>query len=55
MSARNDITGDPIKTKANNQAYRDQWERIYGTKSNHNLATSQTNDTSSSKPHRNNP
>ena len=34
MAARNDITGDLIKTKANSdtEAYADGWERIFGRK-----------------------
>ena len=29
MTARNDITGDAIQTKTNNDAYRDGWDRIF--------------------------
>ena len=29
--AKNDITGDNIKTRASNQAYRDNWDRIFNT------------------------
>jgi len=33
MTARNDVTGDNIKTGANNsQAYKDNWDRIFGKK-----------------------
>lgn len=34
MAAKNDITGDLIKTKANSdtEAYADGWERIFGKK-----------------------
>lgn len=31
MTATNDVTGDPIKTKVTTEEYRDNWERIYGT------------------------
>lgn len=30
MTARNDITGDLIATKGATDAYRDNWERIFG-------------------------
>ena len=31
MTAKNDITGDSIRTKTSNQkAYADGWERIFG-------------------------
>lgn len=32
MTARNDITGDAIKTKGQSEAYRSGWERIFGQK-----------------------
>jgi len=32
MAARNDITGDSIKTKSSSQAYRDNWDAIFGKK-----------------------
>lgn len=32
MTARNDITGDAIKTKGSNDAYRDGWARRCGPK-----------------------
>ena len=32
MTARNDVTGDNIKTGANSQAYKDNWDRIFGKK-----------------------
>lgn len=32
MTARNDITGAPIKTRANNKAYDEGWDRIFGKK-----------------------
>lgn len=32
-SAKNDVTGDSIRTKASNHnAYSDGWERIFGSK-----------------------
>lgn len=30
MTARNDITGDPLVTSASSNAYRDGWDRIFG-------------------------
>jgi len=30
MVAKNDITGDSIQSRANNRAFADQWEKIYG-------------------------
>lgn len=32
MTAKNDITGDSIKTRPSTDSYRDSWERIYGAK-----------------------
>lgn len=32
MTAKNDITGDSIKSKNNSDAYRDNWDRIFGKK-----------------------
>lgn len=32
MTARNDITGDAIKTKGSNDAYRSGWDAIFGKK-----------------------
>lgn len=32
MTAKNDVTGDSIMTKGSSQAYRDNWERIFGKK-----------------------
>ena len=32
MAARNDITGDSLITKASSDAYRDNWDRIFGKK-----------------------
>lgn len=32
MSAKNDVTGDVLKTKATTQEYADGWERIFGNK-----------------------
>ena len=30
MATRNDITGDTIQTKTSSQAYRDNWDAIFG-------------------------
>lgn len=32
MVAKNDITGDAIKTKASTKAYEDNYDRIFGKK-----------------------
>lgn len=32
MAARNDVTGDSITTKSSSNAYRDNWDRIFGEK-----------------------
>jgi len=32
MTSKNDITGDEISTKAPSEAYRDNWDRIFGKK-----------------------
>lgn len=32
MTAKNDITGDLIKSKTSSETYRDNWERIFGKK-----------------------
>jgi len=32
MTSRNDITGDELKSKTNNDKYRDGWDRIFGKK-----------------------
>lgn len=32
MATTNDITGDLIKSKQNNKAYSDGWDRIFGNK-----------------------
>jgi hypothetical protein len=32
MTATNDITGDPIKTKAGNSSYGEGWDRIFKKK-----------------------
>ena len=32
MAAKNDITGDEIKSKAASTAYEDGWDRIFGNK-----------------------
>ena len=31
-AARNDVTGDKIRSKVNNQAFRDNWELAFGKK-----------------------
>jgi hypothetical protein len=30
MSSKNEITGDSITSKKNNDLYRDNWEKIFG-------------------------
>lgn len=38
MATKNDITGDSIQTKATTDAYRDNYDRIFGkTKTSHKL------------------
>lgn len=37
MAAKNDITGDLIKTKTSGQAYEDGWDRIFGKKDINNI------------------
>lgn len=32
LAARNDVTGDEIKSKTNNKQYADNWDRIFGNK-----------------------
>lgn len=32
MAAKNDITGDAIRSKTSNQKYAEGWERIFGKK-----------------------
>ena len=32
MTAKNDITGDSIKSRNSNKAYRDNWDKIFGKK-----------------------
>jgi hypothetical protein len=32
MAAKNDVTGDSIKSRVANKAYRDNWEKIFGKK-----------------------
>lgn len=34
MTARNEHTGDIIKSRAPTQAYKDGWDRIFGKKDN---------------------
>jgi len=32
MTAKNDVTGDAIKSKSATKAYTDNWEKIFGDK-----------------------
>lgn len=32
MTSKNDITGDKLATKPSSEAYRDNWDRIFGKK-----------------------
>ncbi len=32
MTSKNDITGDELKSKSNNDKYREGWDRIFGKK-----------------------
>lgn len=32
MTSKNEITGDKLATKPANEAYRDNWDRIFGKK-----------------------
>lgn len=32
MSAKNDVTGDAIKSRPNNKKYRDNWDKIFAKK-----------------------
>lgn len=32
MTAKNDVTGDSLKTKAASENYRSGWDRIFGNK-----------------------
>ena len=40
MTAKNDITGDEIKSRGNSNEFADGWERIFGKKKD-NVATDQ--------------
>ena len=40
MVARNDVTGDAIQSKSSSQAYRDNWDAIFGKKKLENLPIS---------------
>ena len=42
MAAKNDITGDSIQTRTVTDTYRDNYDRIFGKKKNHDAPT--TND-----------
>lgn len=50
MTAKNDVTGDSIRSKINNktgyEAYREGWERIFNNK---NKKTAQTKTVKNSK------
>lgn len=35
MTAKNDITGNSIKTKSSNQKYREGWDRIFNKSKKH--------------------
>lgn len=48
MAAKNDITGDLIKSKNSNQAYGDGWDRIFGNKQRINNVESKAQTTSKS-------
>lgn len=47
--SRNDITGDPIRTRVTTDAYRDGYERLYGGKRNDNTSTKNDNDNTNDK------
>ena len=32
MATKNDVTGDSIRSRTSNKAYRDNWDRIFGKK-----------------------
>ena len=34
MTAKNDVTGDLLKSKTNNKKYADNYDRIFGKKKN---------------------
>ena len=34
MTAKNDVTGDLLKSKTNNKKYTDNYDRIFGKKNN---------------------
>ena len=34
MTAKNDITGDALKSKVSNKKYDEGWDRIFGKKKN---------------------
>jgi len=34
MTTKNDVTGDRLITKASSNAYRDNWDKIFGNKYN---------------------
>ncbi len=42
MTSRNDITGDSILTKASSDAYRDNWDKIFGKRAKGDSSDDQT-------------
>ena len=38
MTARNDITGDELKSKINSDAYRNNYDAIFGKKTRKNIS-----------------
>jgi len=54
MAARNDVTGDPIQTRPSSQAYRDNWDAIFGKKKEDKKAVSDTSQENKSLDNNNN-
>ena len=46
MTATNDITGDKIKSKNNNKAYQENYDKIFRCKNDSNPINNSTNPTS---------
>ena len=44
MASRNDVTGDTLVTKKNSKKYRDNWEMIFGDKTQHEEGDSKKED-----------
>lgn len=44
MTAKNDITGDKLTTKPASEAYRDNWDRIFGEKGAYQAEKDKLND-----------